>query len=437
MRRYLVVSLLLAGVAGATAAAPAVAQSGHVGADAFEAAYLFITREYLRPVAPRDLLQGAVAGLAAYLRNRGLPPQPVTVTGQEARDLEAVRAAIIAVGQRLGSAAAERDAGYAAIDGMLRVLGDSFTRLLLPGRGREEARPGGYGGVGVVLDLELRPPMIVDVVEGSPAQRAGLRRGDLILEIDGRSTITMAPQEIVGRLRGLPGTSVIVRVWRSGGELTVTLVRELIGPRLTAFRLWGRVGYLRLEEFAEGAGEEVAAVVAELQRRGALAIILDLRGNPGGLLDEAVAVASIFLPQGPVAVLVGREGRRTRLDAATGGFKFPGPVAVLVDGRTASAAEMVAGAMQDAGRPVVGARTFGKGTVQELRPLPGGAVLQLTVAQYLTPGGAPVEGRGIVPQVEVETDEAIFGTDDDRVIQTARRWLETRVGVLPLPLAAA
>ncbi|MDQ7849677.1 MAG: S41 family peptidase [Armatimonadota bacterium] len=432
MRSCLIVSLLLVGALGAVAVAPAVAQSGHVGADAFEVAYLFVTREYLRPVPSRDLLQGAVAGLAAYLRNRGLPPQPITLSGQDGRDLEAVRAAVIAVGRRLGSAAAEREAGYAAIDGMLRVLGDPFTRLLLPGSGRGEVRPGGYSGVGVVLDLEVRPPVVVEVVEGSPAQRAGLRRGDLILEIDGRSTITMPPQEVVSRLRGLPGTSVVVRVRRSGGELTVTLVRELIGLRQTAFRLWGTVGYLRVEEFTEGAGEEVAAVAAELQRRGALGIILDLRGNPGGFLDEAVVATSVFLPQGPVTILVGRDGRRTRLDASAGGFKFTGPVAVLVDGRTASAAEMVAGALQDAGRLVVGRRTFGKGTVQELRRLPGGAVLQLTVAQYLTPSGVPVEGRGIVPQVEVETDEATFGTDEDPLIQTARRWLETRVGALAL-----
>ncbi len=435
MRRHLIASLLLVLAAGATAVAPAVAQSGHVGADAFEAAYLFITREYLRPVVPRDLLQGAVAGLAAYLRDRGLPPQPVMLSGQDGRDLEAVRVAVLAVGRRLGSAAAERDAGYAAIDGMLRVLGDPFTRLLLPGSGRGEVRPGGYSGVGVVLDLEVRPPMVVEVMEGGPAQRAGLRRGDLIMEIDGRSTITMPPQEVVGRLRGLPGTSVVVRVRRSGGELTVTLVRELIGLRQTAFRLWGAVGYLRLEEFGAGAGEEVTAVVAELQRRGAHGLILDLRGNPGGFLDEAVAVASVFLPQGTATTLVGRDGRRTRLDASAGGFKFTGPLVVLVDRRTASAAEMVAGALQDAGRPVVGTRTFGKGTVQELRGLPGGAVLQLTVAQYLTPGGTPVDGRGIVPQVEAEADEATFGTDDDRVIQTARRWLEARVAALRLRAA--
>jgi carboxyl-terminal processing protease len=435
MRRYLIVFLLPVLALGAAAVAPAVAQSGHVGADAFEAAYLLITREHLSPAAPRDLLGGAAAGLEAYLRGRGLPPQPLVLSGHEGRDLEAVRAAVIAVGRRLGSAAAERDAGYAAIEGMLRVLGDPFTRLLLPGSGRGEARPGGYSGVGVVLDLEVRPPMVVEVIDGSPAQRAGLRRGDLIMEIDGRSTLTMPPEEVIGRLRGLPGTSVVVRVRRSGAEWTVTLVRELIGLRQTAFRLWGAVGYLRLEEFAAGAGEEVAAVTAELQRRGARGLILDLRGNPGGFLDEAVAVASVFLQQGTVAILVGREGRRSRLDASPGGFKFTGPVVVLVDGRTASAAEMVAGALADAGRPVVGKRTFGKGTVQELRRLPGGAVLQLTVARYLTPSGASVEGRGILPQVEVETEEATFGTDDDRVIQTARRWLETRLGALLLRAA--
>ena len=167
-----------------------------------------------------------------------------------------------------------------------------------------------------------------------------------------------------------------------------------------------------------------------LQRQGARGLIFDLRGNPGGFLDETITVASIFLPRGTVTTLVGKTGQRTRLSVTPGGFKFTGPVVVLVDKRTASAAEMVAGALQDAGQPVIGARSYGKGTVQELRRLPGGAVLQLTVAQYLTPNGTPVDGRGILPQLEVEAEEGTFGTDDDRVIQAARQWLETRVGSL-------
>ncbi len=430
MRRQLVPSLVLILLLGAWAPAPAAAQTGAVGADAFEAAYLFVVQEYLRPVAPHDLLQGAVAGLNEYLRGRGLPSQSVTLTGQDARDLEAVREAVAAVGRRLGTAAAARDAGYAAITGMLRVVGDPFTRLVLPATGRRDTRPAGYSGVGVVLDLEVHPPIVVEVIDGGPAQRAGLQRGDILMEIDGRSTISMPPQEVVNRLRGLPGTSVVVRVRRGGGELAITLVREIIGLRQTTFRLSGGVGYLRLEEFDDGAGEEVTAVVAELQRQGARGLIFDLRGNPGGFLDEAITVASVFLPRGTVTTLVGKTGQRTRLNVNPGGFKFTGPVVVLVDKRTASAAEMVAGALQDAGQPVIGTGSYGKGTVQELRRLPGGAVLQLTVAQYLTPNGILVDGRGILPQTEVEAEEGTFGTDDDRVIQTARQWLETRVGGL-------
>jgi len=430
MRRQLVPSLVLILLLGAWAPAPAAAQIGAVGADAFEAVYLFVVQEYLRPVAPRDLLQGAVAGLNEYLRSRGLPPQSVTLTGQDARDLEAVREAVAAAGRRLGTAAAARDAGYAAITGMLRVVGDPFTRLVLPGTGRRDTRPAGYSGVGIVLDLEVHPPIVVEVIDGGPAQRAGLQRGDILMEIDGRSTISMPPQEVVNRLRGLPGTSVVVRIRRGGGELAITLVREIIGLRQTTFRLSGGVGYLRLEEFDDGAGEEVTAVVAELQRQGARGLIFDLRGNPGGFLDEAITVASVFLPRGTVTTLVGKTGQRTRLNVNPGGFKFTGPVVVLVDKRTASAAEMVAGALQDAGQPVIGTRSYGKGTVQELRRLPGGAVLQLTVAQYLTPNGILVDGRGILPQTEVEAEEGTFGTDDDRVIQAARQWLETRVGGL-------
>lgn len=434
MTRRLIPALALA-VMCAVLVPPVAAQSADVGADAFEAAYLFVTREFLRPVSSRDLLQGALAGLAEFLRARGLPVPSVVLNGQESHDLQVVRDAVAGVGRRLGTATGARDAGYAAVDGMLRELGDPFTRLVVPTSGRREVRPSGYSGIGVVLNLEVHPPVVTEVIDGTPAQRAGLRPGDILMEIDGRPTLTMPPEDVVARLRGLPGTSVVLRLRRGGGELTVTLVREIIGLRQAALRVIGGVGYLRLEGFEEGAGEEATAAAAELQRQGVRGLILDLRGNPGGYLDESVTVASIFLQRGVVTTLVARNAQRTRLAVAAGGFKFTGPVVVLVDGRTASAAEMVAGALQDAGAPVIGTKSYGKGTVQELRRLPGGAVLQLTVAQYLTPNGTLVDGRGILPVLDIEADQNTFGTDDDRVIQAALHWLERRASTL-LRLAA-
>jgi len=412
-----------------TLAAPASSQSLDVGADAFEAAYLFVQKDHLRAVPARELLAGGVAGLRDYLRTRGLAAVPVALTGSEPRDLAAVRDAITAAGRRVGTGAAARDAGYAAIEGMLKAVGDPFTRLLVPSPGttRRESRPAGYSGVGIILDLEVHPPVVVEVIDETPAQRAGLRRGDILMEIDGRATVTMPPQEVVARLRGLPGTSVVVRVRRGGGEFTVTLVREIITLGQTSFRRVGSAGYLKLESFDEGVGGEVLAVVAELQRQGARGIILDLRGNPGGLLEEAVAVASAFLPRGALATLVDRTGKRTMVALTTGGFKFTGPVAVLIDRQSASAAEMVAGALADAGHAVVGSRSYGKGTVQVLRRLPGGGILQVTVAQYLTPHGSVVDGRGIAPTIEAEPGDAALGSDEDRVVQAALRWLESRV----------
>lgn len=407
-----------------------VAQTLSTGAEAFEAAYLFIIQEHLRPAPSRELLQGAVAGLAAYLRGRGLLPQTIVLKGPETQDLVTVRDAIAGAGRRLGTAASARDAGYAAIDGMVQVLGDPHTRLVLPTQGRSAPPPAGYSGVGVVLDLTVHPPVVTQVLDGSPAHRAGLRTGDIVMEIDGRPTVGMPPQEVATRLRGLPGTTVVVRLRRGPADVVVTLVREIIGLQQTSFRRIGGVGYVRLAEFDGGAAEEVTAVVAELHRQGVRGIILDLRRNPGGYLDETVAVASIFLSQGLVATLVIRTGERTRLSATPGGFKFSGPVAVLVDRQTASAAEMLAGALQDAGHAVVGVRTFGKGTAQVIRRLPGGAVLQLTVAQYLTPNGTVVDGRGIQPLIEAEAEEGTVGTDEDRVLLAALQWLEPRLGSL-------
>ncbi len=412
---------------------PAAAQSFEVGADAFESAFLFTQKEALRAVPARDLLAGGAAGLADYLRTHGYSPVPVVLTGTESHDLAAVREAIITAGRRGGSAAAARDVGYAAIDGMLKVVGDPFTRLLVPTAStgaRRETRPAGYSGVGIVLDLEVHPPVVVEIIDESPAQRAGVRRGDILMEIDGRSTLTMPPQEVVKRLRGLPGTSVAMRLRRGGGELTLTLVREIIALGKTSFRRIGAVGYVKLDSFDEGVGEELLAVVAELQRQGARGLVLDLRGNPGGLIDEAVAVASVFLPRGALTMLVDRSGKRTMITVTSGGFKFTGPVAVLVDRRTASAAEMVTGALAEAGHAVIGSRSYGKGTVQVLRRLPGGAILQVTVAQYLTPGGAAVDGKGITPTIEAEPGDAAAGSDEDSVVKAALRWLETRLAVL-------
>jgi carboxyl-terminal processing protease len=412
---------------------PASAQSIDVGADAFEAAFLFVQKEHLRAVPSRELLAAGAAGLADYLRTRGFPPVSIALTGSEPRDLTAIREAIITAGRRGGSVAAARDVGYAAIDGMLKAVGDPFTRLLVPTPSsgtRRESRPAGYSGVGIVLDLEVHPPVVVEIIDDTPAHRAGLRRGDILMEIDGRSTVTMPPQEVVTRLRGLPGTSVAMRLRRGGGEFTLTLVREIIVLGKTTFRRVGSAGYIKLESFDEGVGEELLAVVAELQRQGMRGIILDLRGNPGGLLDEAVAVASIFLPRGALTTLVDRNGKRTMIAVTTAGFKFTGPVAVLVDRQTASAAEMVAGALAEAGQAVVGSRSYGKGTVQVLRRLPGGAILQVTVAQYLTPGGAIVDGRGIAPTIEAERGDAAAGSDEDRVVQAALHWLESRVAAL-------
>lgn len=429
----LLVALTLAGPVPAVRAQtpvepapPAWAQTLDLGAQAFEAAYLILSRQHLRALPPRDLLQAAVNGLNLFLRDRGMAYIAVPLSGVESRDLPAVREAVARVGMRLGTPALALDAGHAAIEGMIRALEDPFTRLLHPTAGRQ-VQPAGYGGVGVVLDLTVHPPVVTQVTEGGPAQRAGVRRGDIVMEVDGRSTVGMPPQDVVRRLRGLPGTTVTIRLRRGGHDVVVTLVRELIGVTLTTYRRIETVGYMRLREFEQGAGEEAAAVLAELMRAPLTGVILDLRGNPGGYVEEAVRVASLFLAPGSlVTTLVDRRGDRTRYPAVPMPVRWSGPVVVLVDRESASAAEMVAGALQDAGAPVVGVRTFGKGTVQVTRRLPGGSVLRLSVARYLTPHGTLVDGVGIQPGIEAEAAGGAIGSDDDRALLAALQLLGAR-----------
>lgn len=416
---------------------PALAQIPEpvLAADAFESAFLTLSRQHLKAPPSQDLLQAAVGGLSQFLRDRGFVPPAVTLSGLETRDVTSIRDAILRIAARMPSLS-PYELAYASIDGMVRSIGDPFTRLVHPTLGPPIRRsPPGYSGIGIILQTDAHPPVVAEVFDGGPAGRAGVRPGDVIVEIDGQPTAAMPIQEVINRLRGLPGTSVTLRIRRGESDLVVTITREVIGLRHVTYRRIDVVGYVRLTDFGEGAGDEVTAAVAEMQREGARAIVLDIRGNPGGFVDEAVRVASIFLRGGVVTMLVNRAGERTTYRVNTNGYKFPGPVAVLVDRDSASASEIVAGALLDGGHGIIGSRTYGKGTVQVSRRLPGGAILRVTVAQYLTPNGATVDGQGIHPSLEVAS-AGTFGTPDDRVLQAAVDWLTTRAGALRRLLAA-
>jgi carboxyl-terminal processing protease len=291
----------------------------------------------------------------------------------------------------------------AAIEGMLSALDDRWAAYYSPSGFQQfaDVLGGRYSGVGVWLDRAPDGQVVVESVQaGSPAARAGLHVGDVVLGVAGASVVGRPVSEIVTVLRGRPGTYVPLLVAQDGRALHLRLQRvELAQDDVSRRMLSSSVVELRIAAFTAGVARWVYQQVQFARERHLGGIVLDLRNNPGGLLDEAVGTASAFLSAGPVVTYVQR-GDRPRVIDAWGGGDDVTPLVVLVNGQTASAAEIVAGALHDRGRGLlVGSRTFGKGTVQAPLRLADGSAIELTVGRYLTPAGKDIEGVGIEPDV--------------------------------------
>jgi carboxyl-terminal processing protease len=298
----------------------------------------------------------------------------------------------------------ERELLYAAIRGMLARL-DPHSALYGPAAYRRlrQDTEGEFGGVGFELDgAAAGPPRVTRLLSGSPADRAGIREGDEVLAIDGVAASARRP----GALRGPRGTRVELRLRRGGVELDRTLVREQLRlPSVRARSLGKGVGYLAIGRFHEATSADCAAAVGALAAApgGLTALLLDLRGNRGGVFDQAIKVADLFLAEGVIATVWSRGIEVERHAARRPGTVTDVPMIVLVDQDSASAAELVAAALRDHGRAtLLGAPTFGKGSVQTYFDLPDGGGLKLTTARYATPSGQLLDGRGLVPDLVVE-----------------------------------
>ena len=268
---------------------------------------------------------------------------------------------------------------------------------------------GQFGGIGVELTLEARVPEVIAPIEGTPAADAGFEPGDRITKIDAQSTTGMDVEEIVKRLRGASGTNVILTISRNDRPpFDVTLTRAIIHVVSVKSELKGdNIGYVRITAFTESTAPELATAISRLKDRahGRLnGLILDLRNDPGGLLDAAVEVAADFIDGGVVVTTRGRTGQDDhvyRAPAASDLLRGT-PIVVLINSASASAAEIVAGALQDHHRAtVMGTRSFGKGSVQTIIPLEGQGALRLTTALYYTPSGRSIQGQGIAPDIIV------------------------------------
>ena len=304
-----------------------------------------------------------------------------------------------------------------AIRGMLKVL-DPHSAYLNAQELRilDSDTQGQFGGVGIEVDVNDGWLTVLHVMPNGPAARAGVQQGDRVLSIDGNSARDLSIEDALSKMRGEPGTQVRVQLRRRGVEaaVPVTLVRDIIHIEAVEGRLLpDRSVYVQLRVFQEDSAEQLRRVIDEAVDHAASAggvrgLLLDLRDNPGGLLSSAILIADEFLPDGVIVSTRGRGGQLMRESRATASGTRPDwPMVVLVNGFSASASEIVAGALRDHHRAVlVGTRTFGKGSVQNVIDLPDGSAMKLTTALYFTPNGTSIQAKGIEPDVVIEQLDA-------------------------------
>jgi len=297
-----------------------------------------------------------------------------------------------------------------AINGMLQSL-DPHSSYVNPEafRDLQVSTSGEYGGLGMEVTTEEGFVKVIAPIDDTPAKRAGVKAGDYITEIEGESILGVSLTDAVNRMRGKPGEPITITVAREDeDQIEITMVREVIKRQVVKHEIKDGVGYIRISQFNEKANTGLADAISALEKEadGKLpGIILDLRGNPGGLLDQSIKVSSAFLDGGEIVSTRGRSSADTeRYNGERGELAKGLPLIILIDGASASASEIVAGAVQDRGRGlIVGMTSFGKGSVQSVIPLRGGrdGALRLTTQRYYTPSGRSIQGTGIDPDIYI------------------------------------
>jgi len=323
----------------------------------------------------------------------------------------------------------------AAIRGMVASL-DPYSAYL-DGEEYDEIKissSGEYSGVGLEVSMEDEQVIVIAPFDGSPAAAAGIRSGDVIVTIDGVPVNNSTLADTIGRMRGKEGTTVRIGIEREGlpEPLQFTVKRERVELHSVRSELLGAgYGYVRIAQFSDATGDEVVAALQGLRKRNGArlkGLVLDLRDNPGGVLEAAVAVADAFIDKGVIVTARGRtQDSKFEMDATPGDELGGAPLVVLVNGGSASAAEIVAGALKDNKRAILmGRTTFGKGSVQTIMPLSGDTALKLTTSLYYTPSGASINHKGIAPDIELKRDAAAPAPPaEDAEVQRALQELKT------------
>lgn len=334
-----------------------------------------------------------------------------------------------------------------AIKGMMESTGDPYTRYMDPKSYQEmkEERSGSFSGIGIQIGIrknkinghEMDNLTVIAPLEDTPAWKAGIQTGDIIVEIDSKSTKDMAVEQAVNHIKGLKGTSVKLKIYRDSTKkiFEVSIVRDNIVQKIVKSKmLENNIGFVRLSTFMSNeVPKELKEAITKLKAKGMKALVFDLRNNPGGLLPNAVTVGSMFVPKGPIVQIVDKDGEKEYLNA-TGELLIPNdmPMVLLVDEGSASASEIVAGALKDNDRAIlVGHKTFGKGLVQTVHELDDGSGMAITTNKYLTTKGTDINKKGIEPNIQVDipkdVEEFIAGEKSDTQLNKAVEILKDKM----------
>ncbi|HKU81996.1 MAG TPA: S41 family peptidase [Candidatus Tumulicola sp.] len=392
---------------------------------------------YYKPVDPQTLVAGERTALDEYLRSKKI--SEATLPAERGSDEAGSAAAELAYAQthyagKLGPNG-RTDLSEAALRGMLNSLKDPYTVYLSPReiQGLDESLSGGnFGGIGVYIYQLKDGRIVVQPIEQMPASRSGMKPGEVVDTVGGISIRGMTLDRVEQLIRGEPGTVVRMTTHPFAGkprERSYSIVREIIHVPSVRAKMEDGYDYIRLSDFGKTSADEVRQAILQGQAHGAKGYILDLRDNGGGLLEAAVKISSLFVNQGTIVSTIRRDGQRTSEEALGTAIGGMAPLVILVNKYTASASEITAGALQDYHlATLIGTRTFGKGVVQSIYPMPDRGALKITTARYVTPLGRDIQHRGIEPDVVVEqsADPAIIDTPADKQLAAAKRRLKSQ-----------
>jgi carboxyl-terminal processing protease len=398
--------------------------------------------DYYKPIEPQTPIAGEIAALRTFLTQKKVadPSLPATsANGNPSEDGLRAAGVLAFAQQHYGSdagPASNEDLTDAALRGIMSSVRDPYTVYLSPReiQGLNESLSGGnFGGIGVYIYQLKDGRIVVQPIESLPAARAGMKPGAVVDSVDGKPVRGLTIDRVEAMIRGEAGTTVTLRAHAynsPSSERSYTIVREIIHVPTVRAKMEQGIDYIRLSDFGTTSADEVRKALLDGRARGARAYILDLRDNGGGLLDAAVAISSLFVPQGTIVSTIRRDGERTSdsaLGDAIGGLH---PLVVLVNKYTASASEITSGALQDYRlATIVGTRTFGKGVVQSIFPLPDQGALKITTARYLTPAGRDIQHHGIEPDVVVSQDPnpSLIDTPADKQLSAAKALLQAQL----------